>query len=123
MINEKKTQKKLRIYPREVFKEISLGDDENNLQLYYAISNFGRLISYKDNISNGRIIEGSLQDGYRMWNYRIFLDNIRNYITFIIDLNRQSENLIEQIALVIQEIDQELKTQYGYKEKIDKALP
>ena len=42
---------------------------------------------------------------------------------FIVDLNRQSENLIEQIALVIQEIDQELKTQYGYKEKIDKALP
>ena len=42
---------------------------------------------------------------------------------FIIDLNRQSKNLIEQIAAIIQEIDQELKTKYGYKEKIDKALP
>ena len=75
MIKENKTQKKLRIYPTEVFKEISLGDDDNNLQLFYAISNFGRLISYKDNIENGRIIKGSLQDGYRMWNYRIRLDN------------------------------------------------
>jgi hypothetical protein len=74
MIKEKKTQKKLRIYPTEVFKEISLGDDDNNLQLFYAISNFGRLISYKDNIENGRIIKGSKQDGYRMWNYRIRLD-------------------------------------------------
>jgi len=75
MKEEKNKQKKLRIYPREVFKKISLGDDDNNLQLFYAISNFGRLISYKDNIENGRIIKGCLQDGYRMWNYRIRLDN------------------------------------------------
>ena len=72
MIKENKTQKKLRIYPTEVFKEISLGEDDNNLQLFYAISNFGRLISYKDNIENGRLIKGSKQDGYRMWNYRIY---------------------------------------------------
>ena len=75
MIKENKTQKKLRIYPTEIFKEISLGEDDNNLQLFYAISNFGRLISYKDSIENGRIIKGSKQDGYQMWNYRIRLDN------------------------------------------------
>jgi len=75
MLKENKTPKKLRFYPNEVFKEISLGDDDNNLQLFYAISNFGRLISYNDNIENGRIIKGSKQDGYRMWNYRIFLGN------------------------------------------------
>ena len=42
---------------------------------------------------------------------------------FIIDLNRQSKNLIEKIVPVIQEIDQELKTRYGYKWKTDKTLP
>ena len=68
-------QQKLRLYPSEVFKKISLGDDDNNLQLFYAISNFGRLISYKENIEEGRVIKGSKQDGYRMWNYRISLNN------------------------------------------------
>ena len=73
MINEKKTQKKLRIYPKEVFKEISLGEDDKKLKLFYAISNFGRLVSYEDNIENGRLIKGGLQDGYRVWRYKIYI--------------------------------------------------
>jgi len=68
----------LRIYPSEVFKEISLGEDDDKLQLFYAISNFGRLVSYADKIENGRIIKGSKQDGYRIWNYRIFEGNKKN---------------------------------------------
>jgi hypothetical protein len=71
MLKEKKILPKLRIYPNEVFKEISLDDDDSNLQLFYAISNFGRLVSYKDSIENGRIVKGGLLDGYRVWRYRI----------------------------------------------------
>ena len=72
MKKEKNIEKKLRIYPNEVFKEISLGKDDEKLQLFYAISNFGRLVSYRDKIENGRLIKGGLQDGYRVWRYRIY---------------------------------------------------
>jgi len=72
MLKENKTQKKLRFYPTEVFKEISLGEDDEKLKLFYAISNFGRLVSYTDNVENGRFVKGGLQDGYRVWRYRIY---------------------------------------------------
>jgi hypothetical protein len=72
MKKENNIKNKLRFYPNEVFKEISLDEDDDKLQLFYAISNFGRFVSYRDKIENGRFIKGSLQDGYRMWNYRIY---------------------------------------------------
>jgi len=56
----------LRIYPTEVFKEIFL---EDKLQLRYAISNYGRLVSFIEKIEEGRIVKGSMQDGYRIWRY------------------------------------------------------
>jgi len=40
MLKENKPPKKLRFYPDEVFKEISLGEDDEKLKLSYAISNF-----------------------------------------------------------------------------------
>ena len=71
-LKEEKTQKKLRFYPTEVFKTISLGADDEKLKLSYAISNYGRLVSYTDNIENGRFVKGGLQDGYRVWRYRVY---------------------------------------------------
>jgi hypothetical protein len=56
----------LRFYPIETFKEISLKD---KLQLRYAISNYGRLVSFTDTIEEGRLVKGSKQDGYRIWRY------------------------------------------------------
>ena len=72
MTGKNKTEDELQFYPTEVFKEISLGEDDDKLQLFYAISNYGRLISYRDKIENGRLVKGSKQDGYRIWRYRIF---------------------------------------------------
>jgi len=74
MRNRKKSNKKnqeeiLEIYPDEVFKEIY--DLEDELQRRYAISNYGRLVSFLENIENGRFIAGSKQDGYRIWRYEI----------------------------------------------------
>jgi hypothetical protein len=68
-----KEQGKLKFYPDEVFKEISLGEDDEKLQLRYAISNFGRLVSFSrfDEFEWGRIVNGSLQDGYRIWRYKV----------------------------------------------------
>jgi len=58
----------LKLYSEEVFKEITI---EYNLQLRYAISNYGRLVSFTEEMNEGRIINGSLQDGYRIWKYVI----------------------------------------------------
>jgi len=58
----------LRFYPGEVFKEITL---EGTLQFRYAISNCGRLASFTNEVSEGRLVKGSKQDGYRIWRYKI----------------------------------------------------
>lgn len=58
----------LRIFPTETFKEIEL---DNKLQFRYAISNLGRLISFTDKFENGRLIKGSLTEGYRIFRYKI----------------------------------------------------
>jgi len=58
----------LRFYPTEIFREIFL---EDKLQLRYAISNYGRLVSFTDQIENGRFVKGTTQDGYRIWRYTV----------------------------------------------------
>jgi predicted DNA binding protein len=70
--NRKKVEEKLEFYPNEIFKEIY--DLEDELRLRYAISNYGRLVSFSENIENGRLVVGSKQDGYRIWRYR-FVSN------------------------------------------------
>ena len=70
--NIRKLEEILEFYPDEVFKEIYDLDDE--LQLRYAISNYGRLVSFVENIEYGRVTAGSKQDGYRIWRYR-FVSN------------------------------------------------
>ena len=52
----------------ENFKEIEL---EGKLKFRYAISNFGRLISFTDKFEDGRIVKGSFTEGYRLFRYRI----------------------------------------------------
>jgi hypothetical protein len=68
----KKEDETLEFYPDEVFKEIY--DLEDELRFRYAISNYGRLVSFLENIENGRLVFGSKQDGYRIWRYR-FVSN------------------------------------------------
>ena len=78
--NETKRSKKInflnfRPYPNEIFKEISLGDDDFYLQMFYAISNFGRFISYRDKIENGKLLKCRNLDGYIVWAYCIRDEN------------------------------------------------
>lgn len=56
----------------EQFKEIVI---EGNLQLKYAISNYGRLISFTDSFENGRLLKGSDIEGYRIFRYKIRDEN------------------------------------------------
>jgi hypothetical protein len=67
-------KKNLRFYSMETFREITL-EDSAKLQLHYAISNYGRLISFIDKIEDGKFVNGTTQDGYRIWRYKISDDN------------------------------------------------
>jgi len=61
-----------RFYPTETFKEITVGD---KLQLRYAISNYGRLLSFTDKMEDGHLIKGTKQDGYKIWKYKVRDEN------------------------------------------------
>ena len=58
----------LKYYPSETFREIPI---DVPLKFRYAISNYGRLISFSDEMYNGRLIKGGLSDGYRTLHYKM----------------------------------------------------
>jgi len=63
----------------EKFEELCIADE---LKLRYAISNFGRLVSFKNtkkNIENVRVVNGSITEGYRIFRYKIRVDNKISY--------------------------------------------
>ncbi len=53
----------------EKWQEFSLG---YNSQKRYAISTYGRLVSFTNKIKGGEILKGSLTSGYNSFRYRIF---------------------------------------------------
>lgn len=57
----------IRFFATEKFKEITLSGP---LQLRYAISNYGRMISFTEKFEEGRIINGSKIEGYRIFRYK-----------------------------------------------------
>ncbi len=61
----------IRFFATEKFKEISLSGP---LQLRYAISNYGRLISFTNTFEDGRIVNGSKIEGYRIFRYKTRID-------------------------------------------------
>jgi len=62
----------LRFHQNEIFKEIEI---EKGLKLRYAISNYGRLVSFTDKIEEGNFVKGGKQDGYRIWRYSVREEN------------------------------------------------
>ena len=64
----KKNKEPLRIFSKEIFKEIEL---DGKLKFRYAISNFGQLISFTEKFEDGRIVRGSITEGYRIFRYRL----------------------------------------------------
>lgn len=57
----------VKIYPLEKFREV---DMEGKLMYKYAISNYGRLISYTNEFKDGRILKGGVIEGYRIFRYK-----------------------------------------------------
>lgn len=60
----------LRVFPAEIFKKFEI--PYKGLKLNYAVSNFGRVISFKDNMENGRLIKNSAVKGYNVFRYKIY---------------------------------------------------
>lgn len=52
----------VRTFPDEKWKEIEF--EPNALMYRYAISNYGRLVSYSDKIENGNLLRGGILGGY-----------------------------------------------------------
>jgi hypothetical protein len=61
----------IKFFYNEKWKEFSLG---YNSQKRYAISTYGRLMSFMDNFKDGEILKGSLTSGYNSFRYRIYAD-------------------------------------------------
>lgn len=72
---------KLIIYPQEEFKLIEL---PLSTQKNYAISNYGRLISFYENIKEGKVLKPSMVDGYATIAFRRKIDNKNVYTRFFI---------------------------------------
>jgi|SRR5690606_14276010 len=73
------------LYPSEEFVEIQI---EDKLQKRYAISNYGRLVSFdNDYMQDGNEIKGSVVNGFRLFRYKVREgDKIRNKHKFIYKL-------------------------------------
>jgi hypothetical protein len=71
----------LKFYATEKFKEIDFSaiDINKSLQLRYAISDYGRLISFTERFEDGRELRGSLQQGYRIFRYYVRIEGKKAY--------------------------------------------
>ena len=71
----------IHFYRGEEFKEIKM---DASLQLKYAVSNHGRVVSYSENIKEGRELKGGSVEGYRIFGYSIRVDGVRKSRYFLI---------------------------------------
>lgn len=66
----------IQFFRNEEFREIKL---QPPLTLRYAISNQGRLISFSDDMKNGRELKGGVMEGYRTFQYTYRLDGVKKH--------------------------------------------
>ena len=58
----------VRFYAGEKWKEITVS---KSLKFRYAVSNYGRLLSFDDKFINGRLLKGGIIEGYPVYPYRV----------------------------------------------------
>lgn len=64
----------LRLYASEKFVEVPLDVPTKNR---YAVSNYGRLLSFKEDINQGTLIKGGLADGYKTLRFNFYTDGVK----------------------------------------------
>jgi len=73
-----------RLYPNEEFREVSLKVPPKRR---YAVSNYGRILSFKHEFSDGRIIKGANSDGYSTLCYKTSLNGkMKSHCYFVFRL-------------------------------------
>ncbi|HRG57551.1 MAG TPA: NUMOD4 domain-containing protein [Bacteroidia bacterium] len=63
-----------RLFPSEEFKEIEIKD---KLRLKYAVSNYGRVISFSESMEAGRLIKIFPSNGYNLFRYVLYVNGKR----------------------------------------------
>lgn len=71
----------IQLFRNEEFREIELPE---KLRLRYAISNQGRLISFSDDMKQGRELKGGKMEGYRVFQYSYRLGDKKKHRTILI---------------------------------------
>lgn len=71
----------IRFYANEEFREI---ETDVPLKFRYAVSNKGRLISFTDDFRSGKLLKGSVSDGYRAFRYGRTINGKKVYTAFFI---------------------------------------
>lgn len=61
----------IKFYPDEEWKEFQL---EHKPKFRYAISNYGRLLSFTEKMEEGRLLKPGTIDGYKVFGYKIRKD-------------------------------------------------
>jgi len=72
----------IKLNRNEEFKELKI---EHPLQQKYAISNQGRIVSYKDNLLEGNELKGGMVEGFKIFKYSRTVDGKRkskNYLVY-----------------------------------------
>jgi hypothetical protein len=64
----------------EIFKNLILKDE---LKSNYVISNYGRIVSYKEDIFSGIELNGSITNGFRVFNYSKYINGKRKSVTHL----------------------------------------
>ncbi len=69
----------IRLFPNEEFKELKF---DHVRKLNYAISNYGRIVSYKENVLQGTELFGGLAEGFRVFRFTKVFDGKKVYYNF-----------------------------------------
>lgn len=71
----------IRLFPGEEFKEVHF---DPKPRMRYAVSNRGRIMSFKEEFKDGTLIKGSTMNGFRMIRYKKVVNgktiNLQNYV-------------------------------------------
>jgi hypothetical protein len=80
----------LKKFTGEVFKDLHI---HPHLRRRYAISNYGRLVSYTESIDDGKVLKGSNTEGFRTFGYKVPKKGGKKYSYHHIMLHRKVAEL------------------------------
>jgi hypothetical protein len=109
-MRNKKQEIFTRSFPYEIWKEIKLEFKSRNR---YSISNYGRLVSFKDKLEDGFLLKGGTTVGYRIFGYTYYIGKKRKTVQI------PFRKLVAQYFLPPPQIDQIYVINIDYNKQND----